>query len=305
MTRKVLFGTRVGALLVTLFVILSFTLPMANAESDILGNIRGIEVIMCTDDHPSVGVQKDGIILYRISYTHLEFQYDGGAYTADLAQGDWNTRHELIEHEKFPHIQVSMDKRIEADGVPMGHLHLNIIVFSTAKTSEITFSFALEEIRGLPEGRVFINQQLEVAGDILRRPGDVLPGREPIEYYQFNIHESHTGYYSWSTDARVDGTGSDTLFISLGNNFLIGASYRPDADRVSIDSLELEKTMTGSSIVTVPEPFSHFPSILIGVFIGGAIMGGVIMEKRREFYRDRDTTSVLRLEDSPYYKGKI
>ncbi len=304
MPRNMRLGARFGVLLVSLFMIISITSSLAHAEENILGTVKGIDVVMCTDNYPTVGVQRDGTTLYKVEYVELEFQYDGGAYTADLGDGDWNEDPVPVEHETFPHIQIRLDKWIEVDEISLGHLHLQINVFSTSDTSEITFSFSLEDMHDLPEGRVVINQKLEVHGNILREPRDVLPGRELIEYYRFNIFESHTGYYSWSTDAKVDGVESDTLFIPLDNNFLIGADYNPDADSVSIASLELEKTMTGSSIVTVPEPLSHFPSIVLGVFIGGAIMGGIIVEKRREFYSERDTTSVVRLEDSPYYRGK-
>ncbi len=304
MPRKMCLGARFGVLLVSLFIIISITSSLVHGEENILGTVKGIDVVMSTDNYPTVSVQRDGITLYKVDYVELEFQYDGGAYTVDLGEGDWNENPVSVEHETFPHIQIRLDKWIEVDEVSLGHLYLQINVFSTSDTSEITFSFSLEEMHDLPEGKVFINQNIEVYGDILRRPGDVLPGKEPIEYYQFNILESHTGYYSWSTDAKVDGVESETLFIPLGNNFLIGADYNPDADSVSVASLELEKTMTGSSVVPVPEPLSHFPSIVLGVFIGGAIMGGIIAEKRREFYRKRDTTSILRLEDSPYYRGK-
>ncbi len=300
MQKNANFGARFGAHAALLLITLS--LLAVGTQAEYLGDVNDIEVYLETDDHPTLVLYKDDAELYGVRFSSLTYQSDD-LIQYDFAQADWNVEYQLTPHEKFPHISIRMDSEIQAGDTYLGHLYLSLNVFSTSSISEITFSFRLENIPEMSEGRFFILQDIFTPGVITRTPSDIVPGKAPIEFFELSVND-HRGYFSWSTDARVDGSESETVYIDRGNDFFLGVDYNPEADTISINSIELEKTMVGSSILPVPEPISRLPSLLVGILIGSSFIVGVAVEKRREFYKNRDTTSVVRLEDSPYYRGK-
>ncbi len=305
MKQKTKFGTRFGVFAAFLFLVIS-SLALSVSAQGSLGSVNDIDVSSSTEYGPTINLYKESTELYGVRYSYLLFEpldQEEMNFRVDLSQVDWETHHEYVPHEQFPHIAVRFESPMDVDGRYIGTLHLTSNVFSSSSVSEITFSFTLEDIPELPEGKFFIVQEILTPGSVNRSPGDTVPGKEPIEFFELSV-ANHKGYYSWSTDARVDGTRSNTEYISGANNFFLGVDYNPEVDQISIESIELENTMMGSSVLPVPEPISRLPSILVGILIGSSFIVGVAVEKRREFYKNRDTTSVVRLEDSPYYKGR-
>lgn len=294
-------GARFGVFILTLTIVFALSAPLTAADESI-GSLRDVNIFLCDVDEPTIRLDKGGTPLFSIIYDELLFDHDDGFYSIKFAEIDWNTQYSMIDDKMFTHININMDSRMESEDIYQGHLYLNIKVFSTSSSSEVTFSFTLDDMHDLPEGTVSINQQFEVHGEIIQ--GGTVYGN--IEYLQFDLLEGHTGYYSWNSHARMDGMESKArdFFNPDMNSLIISIDYDPLADSVSIDSVELDKTMTGSAIVKLPEQVSHLPSIVIGLLIGSVLMGGVMIEKRREFYNKNDNLSVVRLEDSPYYKGR-
>ncbi len=303
MKQRTKIGTRFGVFLAFLLLVISVGSIGVLSQEGSLGEVNDIDVFYSSEEGPTIQLYKEGAELYGVRYSYLLFESDDMNYAVDLSEGDWNVDHKVIPDEQFPHMNIKLDRPVEADGQNLGHLYLSLNIFSASSVSEISFSFTLEDIPELSEGRFFIVQELLTPGVVRRSPGDTIPGKEQIEFFELSV-DNHNGYYSWSTDARVDGTESNTTYVPGENNFFLGVDYNPEVDKISINSIEMEKTMVGSSVLPIPEPISRLPSLLVGILIGSSFIVGVAVEKRREFYKNRDTTSVVRLEDSPYYKGK-
>ncbi|MGM0509899.1 MAG: hypothetical protein ACQESD_02065 [Thermoplasmatota archaeon] len=264
-----------------------------------LGEINGVDVNLSTDNAPKVILSEEGIELYSISYDKLII----GDSEVPL-DGDWQITYEKVTDTRFPHMRIKMDRMIDHEAIT-GHLYFTINVLSLSKNTEVSFSFTLDDISYLASERLLIIQDIDTNGQIVRKPGEKEPGKGLIEYYEFSFDDGHKGFYSWSIESSVGGEKKDSIFMPLqdGATFALGASYEVGAEEVSMSPVDLDNTRM-SAMVPVPETYDRVPSFIIGALVTSGLIVGVVFEKRREFYEKKESASFLRLEDSPYYKGK-
>lgn len=301
MERKIMSGARIGAVFCILLLTLSTFLVFGHAEAQdgSTTQLEGVDVSFDTSEYPKVTLSKGMDHLYSIEYREL----DTPKGLVPLNTADWDIKKKNISDERFSHMRIKLDRQI-SDGNFSAHLSLTINVISISDTSEVTFSFSLDNIDGLPSGNVLIIQNIDAKGQIVSRPHESKGGKEPIEYYEFSFSSGHTGYYSWNLEAQMNGNTSQAISIpSDGGSLFLGSHYDSEADRLSISSMDMDKTRM-STVVPIPETYSHFPSFMIGVLIGSSFVTAFVIEKRREFYESRDSRSVVKLEESSYYKGK-
>lgn len=293
---------RFGVFACVLLILFSAFTQMADAqetdEGD-LGEVDGVNVVLSTDENPQVSLSTENIGLYRIGYDKLLV----GDSEIPL-KGGWNVVHHKIEESKFPHIRIQMDKEIDNEAIT-GHLYFTINVLSYSENTEVSFSFRLEDISYLASERILIIQDIDTNGQIARKPGEKEPGKGLIEYYEFSFDDGQKGFYSWNIESTVGGEKKDSIFMPLqdGATFALGTSYEVGAEEVSMSPVDLDNSRM-SAMVPVPETYDRVPSFLIGALVTSGLIVGVVFEKRREYYEKKGSTSFLRLEDSPYYKGK-
>lgn len=279
------------------FICILLTVASGNTLPNKMGEV---EVLVETEENPVITLVSNDL-LFSVEYTHLQFRPVGGGITDVPLNGTWDVSMESMREHRFPHVSVVMDSSIPIQGKDIDLLfHLNVL--SVKDTVEITFYF---EIGGLDEnmlGDFFVVQHITVNGQIYQRPEDI----SPVMYYQFNLPGDMTGYYSWSSLSHLDGLTSDTLVDVVDDHTIfLGVRYdHPESSMVHISSIELESTMSGSAVVPLPKSFDRLPSFLVGMMVAGGFVVGLLAQERRSFYRKQDPAEVVRLKDSPYYKGR-
>ncbi len=276
--------------------------PVIHAQPTLKGEVGDIEVTICTEEIPTIYLSSEEN-LFNIEYTTLQFRPVEGPLVDVPLEGDWEISTETVDHDRFPHLKVSMSTALILQEEEID-LNFDFKVISVKDTTEMTFSFEITGLKGELLGDFYIVQNIEVNGQILQKPG--LPGQEPVMFYQFELPGGLTGYYSWSSFTHIDSSTQEAMVDVLndGYNLFLGVSYNdPEADRVSISSIEIEKSMS-SALVPVPEAYDHFPSFLVGMLVAGGFVIGMLFQERNRFYKKEDSTSIVRLEDSPYYRGK-
>lgn len=303
MKRKTKRSARVGALICLSFILISFSIPITSSQTFFDKDINGLNVSIDTSEGIELDVNKDGELLYSIRYKTLEFMADGYSDVFSLDEGEWTIDYNKVSNKRLPHVKMNMETPISIAGTE-GDLMMSIAVLSLEDTSEVTFSYSIKNIDGVPDGRFFIFQELSVNGQIVRAPDEVRPGKI-IDYYEFSLIDDQTGYYSWSTLSQINGEKSEAIYFQVPNSNMmaLGTEYKSEWDEVSVSKIDIDNTRM-SAMVPVPEAYDHIPSFAIGVLLGAGFVIGLVAEKRREFYKNRDSSRILKLEESPYYKGK-
>ena len=291
------FGKINSYVVFTLLIIISVS-TLHGAGSNQTNDID-IEVL---EEEVKIELYKENKLLYSIDYDEfiIETEVDGEekTYEIPLDEVGWLVEINKREDESFPHTNIALDTELRDDkGDFIGNLHFDINIFTRDDTSEVTFSFTLSDIEHLDGGTLSIFKDISTNGDMLRGP----EGEK--EYYKF-IYPEHTGYYSWSNELNFDGETSNLNSWDLnGRGLVIFGDFDGSVEEVSMKSLEIEKTSVGVT-VPVPESYDHFPSFVIGLMLGAGVVIGVLAEKRRKFYQNRDPEKTVKLEDSYYYRGK-
>ncbi len=279
------------ALICTVLLMLA---PLAQAQSTLLGHEENIEVTISSEEHPIISLSADDY-LFSIEYTALQYRSDEGISVISL-DSDWEVDIESFSQHRYPHMNIAMETTLILEGHEI-ELYFDFNVISVKDTTELTFSFEIVGLDGDLLGDYYIHQNIDVNGTMITDAGQVHSGQYPINYFQFDLPDGLTGYYSWNSIAMVDVfNGGDTLYL--------GVSYTdPDTNKVSLSSIDIEKSMS-SAIVPVPESYDRLPSFLVGMLVAGGFVIGMLFQERNRFYKKEDNTSIVRLEDSPYYKGK-
>ncbi|MFO8109130.1 MAG: hypothetical protein R6U17_01205 [Thermoplasmata archaeon] len=287
------------------FIVLAALAPIAHAQHSLPGEL-GVDID--TEENPiiSLSSEKD-VFLFSVEYVALQFRPEEGGLEDVSLDTDWEVSTSSFTHHEFPHIYVTMKTSLPLQDQEIG-LNFRFNILSVKDTSEISFNFEIDRLDGEILGDFFVVQTINANGEIMHSPGYLIPGQDPIMYYEFDLVENRKGYYSWSTIANVDGGTQDTKVetpLPDEHTLFLGISYDdPEADRVYISSIELEKSMVSGALVPVPESYSRLPSFVIGMLVAGGFVIGFLFQERTRFYKKEDSTSIVRLEDSPYYRGK-
>lgn len=291
-----------GVFACVLLILFSTTAALTSAEEpsgSYLGEVNGVQVDLSTDDNPILTMSTEQMDLYSIEYEKVMVG------NSELAlEGDWDVTYDQVEDARFPHIRVRMDREIETDALK-GHIYFTINVITSSENTEVSFSFTLEDITYMASERIWIIHDIDANGRIVREPGEEEPGKGLIEYYEFAFPDGREGFYSWSRDSKVGEEEKNSTFMTFqdGGKFAIGTEYEPGAEEVSMSPVDLDNTRV-SAVVPTPETYDRVPSFVVGALVTGGFVVGIVFEKRKEFYEKKESTSFLRLEDSPYYKGK-
>ncbi len=289
-------------LLTTAFIcLLVLLLSSAHAQPTMVGEGGEIEVDI-DEETPSISIYSLNEYLFSIEYTTFEFY--SSEHSAEIPlEGEWEVKTENIKDGAFPHLRVTMDRKIELFEKEID-LHFQLNILHITDTVEVTYFFEISRLKDIPLGTFTIIQELDVNGEIVKDPGLVIPERDPILFYEFSLSKGITGYYSWSSIANVDGETQDARVNTSpdGQSLYLGIEYDdPEADSVSISPLEKSKT---SVLVPLPEAYDRLPSFLVGTLVAGGFVIGLLFQERSRFYRKQDPAKTVRLEDSPYYRGK-
>lgn len=295
-------NTSVRPLLVACIVILLVlsVLPLSSAQNDFDGQLNDVDVHLNTDDSLKISLYKDEELRFSVDYKELRLNTYEESYRVDLSDNEWGMDVDK-EGGSFPHYTFTVSSDISAENEKLGNLEIGLSVINYKDTSEVTFSFTLTDIKDtIPGGNISIVQDLDVNGMIMKTPGQM--GEEKLDYYQFEFNDGKTGYYSWNTQASVDGqkTTAESHMLYDGRLVLL-TDYEADADEVSISPVKMGDTRTGA-VVNVPEPYDHVPSFMIGVSLSAGLVIGVLYQKRKKFYEEKDSAKTVKLEESPYYK---
>ncbi len=293
--------SKVSTVIISVLIIALAFFPVVGADHSV--DIDDFIVDLSLEDNPRISVGSEEDRLYSIEYTTFEFITEDDIYKISLQNEHWDVSRAETAHDRFYQISFTLETDLEIDGKTVtASLALNVL--SMEKASEVTFNLQLHGLKGLPEGTFYILQEIDVNGEIMQRPRYESRGEDPIDFYEFSLIDGSTGYYTWSTDSKVDGEISETTSFPIDDfSFAIGIDYEnPEADTISISEVELNKTRM--AVAPLPEVYSRFPSFILGVIIGGGFVLGLLIQKRKQFYENRDVVSTVRLEDSPYYRGK-
>ncbi|MFO7990974.1 MAG: hypothetical protein R6U61_01610 [Thermoplasmata archaeon] len=303
MNRKTKTSARIGALICLSFILISFTIPITSSQTFFVKDINGLNVSIDTSEGIELDVNKDGEMLYSIQYKTLEFMADGYSDVFSLEDGEWTVDYQKVPNDKLPHVKISLETPVHI-AESQGDLSMSITVLSLDDTSEVTFSYSIKNLEAVPDGRFFVFQELSVNGQIVRTPDEVIPGKS-IDYYEFSLINDQTGFYSWSTNSQINGDHSEAIYFQVPNSNMmaLGMQYESEASEVSISQVDIDNTRM-SAMVPVPKAYDHIPSFAIGLLVSAGFVIGIVAEKRREFYKNRESSKILKLEESPYYKGK-
>ena len=266
-----------------------------------------IDIEVTSDEEIKVALFEEGLLLYSIEYERFILDTDEGRYDFYLNQVDWNIQ--VIERmdESFPHTEIVMESELREEEHFIGNLNFNIKVLTQGDVSEVTFSFTLSDMNELSGGSIEIVKEISTNGFMVREP------EEDKENYKFEYESGHVGYYGWKNELAFDGKTTELTSIptkgdigidngDIGGLVILG-NFDEKVDKISIEPLEIERTNIGAA-VPVPEPYDHLPSFAIGLMIGTGVVIGVLAEKRRKFYQNRDPEKTVNLEESYYYRGK-
>ncbi|MFW5903883.1 MAG: hypothetical protein ACOC53_06955 [Candidatus Saliniplasma sp.] len=279
-----------------LFVIIFISTSQAVLSAD---QFTDVDVEVSSEEEVKVALYEDGTLLYSIEYKNFVVDTGEDIYNIQLDQMDWDLQVIEREDESFPHTDIQLSTELRYEGEFIGNLNFNIKVLTRGDTSEVTFSLTLSDIEHLDGGSINIVKDINTNGIMVREP------EEGKENYKFEYQNGYVGYYGWKNELSFNGetTELQSKTIKDGGGLIILGDFEDDVDEVSIEPLEIEKTNIGAA-VPVPEPYDHLPSFVIGLMLGAGIVIGVLAEKRREFYRNKDPEKIVKLEESYYYRGK-
>ncbi|MBS3817007.1 MAG: hypothetical protein KGY76_05535 [Candidatus Thermoplasmatota archaeon] len=287
--------------------VIAITPRTAEGNSEI---INDVSVDINTSDHPKITLNKDDERLYSIEYQRIELvRREKDDILLPLNETNWHTEIEKVEQEKISHLKVDMNTTLQdmdSEEEMEGDLSLNFKIISQEDVSEIIFSFKLDNISGLPSGRLLMIQNLEFYRDI-KRPPERRSGNAHVEYFELAFSDGHTGHYSWSGTGLVDDQKKDSIAKTTekyesSQSLFIGLDYDSSAESIALIPLDVDDSRT-SAKTDIPGPFDRFPFFVATVLLGGFAVLGTLYHTRKKFYEEREPGETVRLEKSTYFKG--